>query len=160
MASAHHPALARWLRRYGPAEVLALVGALAGYFLLEAATGNHAAAAYGAAVGDNLAYYGFLFAREVAGRATLARRPTNRIRVWARSLHALTCEFGPAEVLDSTIVRPGCTAIATAALGPAAGVLAAKVVADLLFYVPVICTYELRRRRAERPAAARAAAAR
>jgi hypothetical protein len=33
-----------------------------------------------------------------------------------------------------------------AALGPAAGVLAAKLVADLAFYVPVIATDKLRKR--------------
>jgi hypothetical protein len=148
MASTRYAAPARWLRRYGPAELLALVGALAGYVSLQLATGSHAAAAYGAALGDNVAYYGFLFAREVAGQAGSARRPSERVRAVARSLRALTCEFGPAEVLDSTVVRPACTAIATATLGTAAGVLVAKLVADLLFYVPVICTYELRRRRA------------
>jgi hypothetical protein len=153
MAPARQSAPARWLRRYGPAEVVALVGSLAGYFLLALATGSHAAAVYGASIGDNAAYYGFLFAREVARPARLARRPCNRLRVVVRSLRALTCEFGPAEVLDTTIVRPGCTAIATPALGPAAGVLTAKVVADVIFYVPVICTYELRRRRGERVAA-------
>lgn len=147
MAPATRAAASRWLRRYGPAEMLALVGSLAGYLLLDLTTGNHAAAAYGAAVGDNGAYYGFLFAREVASRAAPVRRPSDRVRVCARSIRALTCEFGPAEVLDSAIVRPGCTSIATAALGPVAGVLVAKVVADLAFYVPVICTFELRRRR-------------
>lgn len=147
MAPARYAAPARWLRRYGPAELLALIGALAGYLSLELATGSHAAAAYGAALGDNVAYYGFLFAREVASRSASARRPSGRLRVVAQSLRALTYEFGPAEVLDSTVVRPACTAIATATLGTAAGVLVAKLVADVLFYVPVICTYELRRRR-------------
>jgi hypothetical protein len=146
MARPSRAAASRWLRRYGPAELLALAGALAGYLLLDLATGNHAAAAYGAAVGDNVAYYGFLFVREVASRAALVRRPSDRLRVVAGSLRALTCEFGPAELLDSTVVRPGCTSIATAALGPVLGVLVAKVVADLVFYVPVICTFELRRR--------------
>lgn len=120
-----------WLRRYGPAELLALIGALAGYAVMELATGSHAAAAYGAAIGDNLAYYGLLLARE-----TRAHGVPGAIR-------RMAVEFGPAEALDFTVVRPGCTAIATAALGPAAGVLVAKVVADLLFYVPVITTYEL-----------------
>jgi hypothetical protein len=32
------------------------------------------------------------------------------------------------------------------ALGPVVGVLAGKLVADLVFYVPVIATYELRKR--------------
>ena len=126
-----------WLRRYGPAELLALVGALAGYLLVDAATGNGAAAAFGAAAGDNVAYYGALLAREV--------RRTGAV---LRSLRTLACEFGPAEALDSTVVRPACTALATAALGPAAGVIAAKLLADLAFYVPVIGTYELRKLRA------------
>jgi hypothetical protein len=91
--------------------------------------------------------YGFLFAREVATRSGPARPSSGRLRVVAQSLRALTYEFGPTEVLDSAVVRPACTAIATATLGTAAGVLVAKLVADVLFYVPVICTYELRRRR-------------
>jgi hypothetical protein len=32
------------------------------------------------------------------------------------------------------------------ALGPAAGVLVAKIVADLVFYVPVVSTYEFTKR--------------
>jgi hypothetical protein len=123
-----------WLRRYAPAELLALIGALAGYLLVLVATHHAAAAAYGAAVGDNLAYYGLLAARE--SRRGLA------------AVGALAIEFGPAEALDSTVVRPACTALGAAALGPVAGVIAAKIVADLLFYVPVITSYELRKRAA------------
>jgi hypothetical protein len=125
--------LATWVRRYAPAELLALIGALAGYLVLEVATASHLAAAYGAAIGDNLAYYGLIVTREVRARGA---RPAAR---------ALALEFGPAEVLDSTIVRPGCTALATALLGPAVGVAVAKVLADLVFYAPVITTYEAQR---------------
>lgn len=145
-----------WLRRYGPAELLALAGALAGFLAVDAATGNHAAAAFGAAAGDNLAYYGALLARELRGRIALARRPSERLRAVAGSLRALACEFGPAEALDSTVVRPACTTIATSVLGPGAGVVVAKVVADLAFYAPVIATYELRRLHTERPLPAEA----
>jgi hypothetical protein len=127
-----------WIRRYGPAELAAVLGALAGYLVMELATGNHAAAAYGAAIGDNLAYYGVMLAREA------------RAHGLAPAVRRLAVEFGPAEALDFAVVRPGCTAIATAALGAAAGVLVAKVVADLLFYVPVIATYELRKSRTRR----------
>ncbi|HEV3376676.1 MAG TPA: hypothetical protein VG126_05295 [Thermoleophilaceae bacterium] len=145
-----YAAPARWLRRYGRAELLALAGSLAGYAVLQVATGSHAAAAYGAALGDGVAYYGFLLARDIAGQVAGARRASERLRAVGRSLRAMTCEFGPAELLDSTVVRPACTAIATAWLGTAAGVVVAKVVADVVFYVPVICTYELRRHRAGR----------
>jgi hypothetical protein len=130
-----------WLRRYGPAELLALLGALGGYVLLEAATGSRAAAAFGAAIGDNVGYYAVIAVREIAARRRLRQRHAVH-----RAAGALVLEFGPAEALDSAIVRPACTAVAAAALGPAAGVLAAKLVADLAFYAPVIASYELRKR--------------
>jgi hypothetical protein len=144
----------RWLRRYGPAELIALFGALAGYVLLEAATASHVAAAYGAALGDNLGYYGYIVAREI--RAKVAGRP-HRVRGALRVCRGLALEFGPAELLDSTIVRPACVAVATSAFGMALGVLVAKVAADLVFYVPVITTFELQGRYSARKAAAGAA---
>lgn len=122
-----------WLRRYGHAELTALAGALAGYLLLEVTTGSRAAAAFGAAAGDNVGYYGLLLAREVLQRHSLRR-----------SVRVLALEFGPAEALDTAFSRPACTALATALLGPA-GVVAGKLIADIAFYVPVIATYEWRK---------------
>ena len=107
-----------WLRRYGPAELIAIVGA---------------AAAYGAAVGDAVAYYGLLLAREARARGAFT------------AARALVVEFGPAEVLDAALVRPACMVLAVAALGPVVGVVVAKLAADLVFYVPVIVTYEATR---------------
>jgi hypothetical protein len=133
-----------WVRRYGPAELLALVGALAGWLAADLATGNTLVAAYAAALGDNVAYYGFLATREVRARWRVA--PGSPLGVGVRACVALAIEFGPAEALDSLVVRPACVAVGVAAIGPVAGVLAGKLVADLVFYVPVIATYELRKR--------------
>jgi hypothetical protein len=151
---------AECLRRYAPAELVALIGALAGNFLLEVATRNHEAATCGAAIGGNVGYYGMLVARDVrcANRAAGSQLPCHRLRVAVRSLRALAVQLGPAEALDTAIVRPACTTIATAALGPAVGVLVAKLVADLAFYVPVLTSYELRRRRRGRPGSGSVAA--
>jgi hypothetical protein len=133
-----------WVRRYGPAELLALIGAFAGWLAADLATGNALVAAYGAAIGDNVAYYGLLATREVRARSRAA--PGSRLGAGVRAFGVLAIEFGPAEALDSLVVRPACVAIGVAALGPAAGVLAAKLLADLVFYVPVIAAYELRKR--------------
>jgi hypothetical protein len=138
-----------WLRRYGPAELIALIGALAGYVLLEAATASHVAAAYGAALGDNLGFYGFIVAREIDAKVVGRPHP---VRGAVRVCRGLALEFGPAEMLDSTIVRPACVAVATGAFGMALGVLVAKVAADLVFYVPVITSFELQGRYANRKA--------
>jgi hypothetical protein len=123
-----------WLRRYGPAELLAVLGALAGFVLGDAVWGTVAAGAVCAAIGDNVAYYGLLLVREARARGVL---PAAR---------ALVVEFGPAEVLDGAFVRPACMALAVAALGPVMGVVVGKLAADLVFYVPVIVTYEATRR--------------
>ena len=122
-----------WLRRYGPAELVAIVGAVVGYAVAEALTSSAAAAAYGAAVGDNVAYYGLLLAREARARSVFT------------AARALVVEFGPAEVLDAALVRPAFMVLAVAALGPVVGVVVAKLAADLVFYVPVIVTYEATR---------------
>jgi hypothetical protein len=140
-----------WLRRYGPAEAFALLSALVGYVALEAATGSHAAAAYGAAVGDNVGYYGVLLARQLRADARVAR--SYGARGLARTLRRLAIEFGPAEALDATLLRPALTALAVTAAGPALGVLLGKLAADLVFYVPVITTYERTKQSAVRPAA-------
>ena len=138
-----------WLRRYGPAELLAVLTAIAGYAVMRA-TGSEAAAAYGAAIGDNVGYYGVLLVREVRAdaRAPRARDARYGPAGLARTGRALALEFGPAEALDATVVRPALTALAVATAGLAGGVILAKLAADLVFYVPVIATYELRRRAA------------
>ena len=124
-----------WLRRYGPAELVAIVGAVVGYAVDRGrVTSSAAAATYGAAVGDNVAYYGLLLAREARARGALT------------AARALLVEFGPAEVLDArrSSALP-CMVLAVAALGPVVGVVIAKLAADLVFYVPVIATYEATR---------------
>ena len=140
------PARHEWLRRYGPAEALALLASLTAFLLIDAITQSRAAGAYAAALANSTCYYGFLVGRETGLGVGHARRLGGEAygcRDAALGLRALLIEFGPAEALDVTIVRPSCTVLATGALGPAAGILAAKVVADLVFYVPVVSTCEL-----------------
>ena len=69
----------------------------------------------------------------------------------------LLLEFGPAELLDSLLIRPAALATGLALVTPPAlGALAGKLVADLLFYLPTIASYELIRRH-RRPASEEAA---
>jgi len=58
----------------------------------------------------------------------------------------MVVEFGPAEVLDTLLVRPAAMYLATRTLGTAtAGVVTGKVAADAVFYTIAIIGYELRR---------------
>jgi hypothetical protein len=59
----------------------------------------------------------------------------------------LVLEFGPAEALDTLLLRPGLLYIGICcAPDPALGVLLAELAADLCFYVPAIISHELLRR--------------
>src|SRR5688572_1591710 len=87
-----------WLARYAPAEAGAILGAL-----LAAAVvgpfGVAAATAYAGAIGDGIGFYGVLFVRD------LRRQPPRRGRV-VSTVRGLAMEFGPAELLDTLLVRP------------------------------------------------------
>ena len=138
---------AEWLERYGVAEVVGLCTAVTGSFAARALTGSELAAAYGGAMGENVGYYGVIISREVARdrRAAAALNRAYGLAGAARTTRNLLFEFGIAEVLDSAVLRPLAMGLGVRFFGRAAGVVVGKLVADVTFYVPVICAYELRR---------------
>jgi hypothetical protein len=132
---------AAWLRRYLPAELLAITATLAATGAALALTGSVLLAALAGTWAENLAYYGLMLARELRARG---RSP----RAALAALRDLLLEFGPAELLDSLLVRPAALYLAMAAAPtPLLGAAAGKLAADLIFYLPTIASYELLRRR-------------
>jgi hypothetical protein len=133
-----------WLARYGPAEVVGTLTAVGGSFAAYHATGSEVASAYGGAVGENVGFYGTILLREFLTDRRAGRRTT-------RTFMGLLFEFGPAEVLDSLVIRPLAMGLATQALGGrGVGVIVGKLLADVTFYLPVILSYELRQTLARR----------
>ena len=139
--------------RYGLAEVAGVCGALLGATLLRAMTGSDIAAAYGGSLGENVGFYGVIVGREVWQDRRAAHHAGERYRLphAIRTSAKLLIEFGLAEVLDSALVRPLAMGLGIRYLGREWGVLAGKVAADVLFYIPVITAYEWRRRLAREP---------
>jgi hypothetical protein len=141
--------LGTWIRRYGPSELIGIVVAFAGSWLMMAATGSAIAAAYGGSFGEALGFYGYLLTREMmkdayfAGARTAPYGPPQMRRTW----RGLFLEFGPAELLDTGLIRPMAMGVCTRLLGWAPGVVAGKLLADLVFYLPVIWVYERRQRK-------------
>lgn len=136
-----------WIRRYGVAEIAGIVTAVLGAWLVRTLTHHEVAAAYGGALGENVGFYGTIIAREAALEAGLARAAGRRFgaRAVLRIAVSLVTEFGPAELLDSGVIRPLAMGVAVRMLGPV-GIVAGKVAADVTFYVPVIISYEIRKR--------------
>jgi hypothetical protein len=143
---------ADWLRRYGVAEAAGICTALLAAWLADALGAPLVAVAYAATMGENVGFYGTIIGRQLAWDRRAARAGGERYsarHLW-RTTRELLLEFGPAEVLDSVVVRPLAIGLGVRFLGRDAGVVAGKLAADVSFYLPVILTYELRRRAAGR----------
>lgn len=140
------PRVARWLARYGVAEVTATLGALGGALLLRALTGSEVLAAYGGAMGEIVGFYGFIAARDLLGAHRAARSGglVFGAREAALAGRELAIEFGPGEIVDSLLIRPLMMGLGAHWLGGAAGIVAGKLAADALFYAIVIGTHEAR----------------
>jgi len=130
--------LRRWVRRYGPAEIVAILASYAGWFGAVALGAALIVAGYAAAWAENLGFYGAMALTAWRAAPAGARR---------RALALLLVEFGPAELLDSLLVRPLAVSGAVALLGAGAGVLAGKLLGDALFYLIAIASHEWLRRR-------------
>jgi len=131
-----------WLRRYLPAELLSLpagfIGGMAGSALFD----SLAAAAAGATLGEVSGFYCSIIARDLHANAGLGR--LRGVVVTARNA---VLEFGPAEWLDTLVIRPAALMAALTITGNLLlGLAIGKLVADALFYAPTVVAFELRTR--------------
>ena len=141
-----------WIRRYGAAELTGTAAALGGYWAGQALTGSLVVSAFAAALSESVAFYTVLLLRDMVrdAYAAGARRVRYGPREMAGTWRNLFIEFGPIEVLDATVLRPLCMGLGGRYLGPRLGVIAGKVLADVVFYSVPILTREARLRRAAR----------
>lgn len=144
------PRLLEWLRRYLPAELLLVAATLAAAGLVMHATHSGLRAALAGTWAGNAAYFGLLLAQDVrlTRRVRRLHGQAYTWRTFGLNLRALAVEFGLAEVLDSLLIRPALMYYLPRWLGHfGAGILLAKLLADVTFYVPAILSYELSKKR-------------
>ena len=130
-----------WVRRYGPAEVACLLGMLAASHLAVRVTDSPPLLAAGAILGATVGFYGVLVVGVLREQRTLdGDGPLTR--VVARTTVLLVAEFGVAEVLDTLFWRPALMMAGVVLVrdvwviwDPVWGLLAGKIVSDVLFYV-------------------------
>jgi hypothetical protein len=138
--------IVEWTRRYLPCEIAGWVGELGGGAAVYWLTGSYAAAVVAGTIGASVGYYAIAY---VNGVRWVSR--TLRGRVWPmrvlvanfRALRSIAIEFGPAEIIDSVLIRPvalyaGPYMVGNVALGWVLGSL----LADVGFYVLAIFSYE------------------
>jgi hypothetical protein len=144
-----------WLRRYGPLELVGTLGALGAAGAVMMLTEQPGLAALAGVVGENVGFYAFAGWRALRRQlalnpgATVGRELAMAWAIGRGTMVDLLSEFGPAEILDTAVVRPALLYAATLATGSVAlGVLIGKLLADLVFYgIAHLSFIHLRRRR-------------
>lgn len=140
--------LARWLRRYGPAELAAILAALACVTLAALLTNNELVLALTSACSTVAGYYGVMFARELTRqvRSGASLRPAT-----AAAARNLALEFGGAEALDSLLVSPMLVYLCMQSLpNPHVAVTVSELASSVVFYTLVITARQTRLARLRR----------
>ncbi len=144
-----NPRLKEWLKRYLPAEIVAAIVLLLTVWLTFSLTGTMVVAAYVGTICEALGYYCYIAVRDI--NKDIRHHKENNIKYgffsFLKNFRNLILEFGLSEALDTFLVRPFFIFFLPLLLGNLAlGVLLAKLVSDLIFYIPTVIFYELRKK--------------
>lgn len=126
-----------WLRRYGPAEIACLVTMLIASVIAAQLTDSPPLLAMSAIAGATVGFYGVLLTAVMREQLVLLPSAPHRTRrALRRSVALLAAEFGVAELTDTFFLRPALMMLGVIVLRDAVwGLLAGKIVADVLFYL-------------------------
>jgi len=135
-----------WLQRYLPAEILSIIFTLISTWLVFEWTHNAITTALAGTWGGNIGYFGYILVSDILNSINKCKNNNQKyswINLWI-NIKALVIEFGVAELVDSLLIRPALMYYFPIWLGNLSlGVIAAKLAADVTFYIPAIISYEL-----------------
>jgi hypothetical protein len=133
-----------WVKYYLPAEITGSVFAVLTAIIAFHLTDKHAVSAIAATAGENIGFYGAMAVTEwriqcFTGRSGVVARIK-------RTFGVLLIQFGPAEALDSALLRPLSMYVGPMVTGGiGTGALLGKIMADGIFYGLAIISYEMHR---------------
>ncbi|MFA5796624.1 MAG: hypothetical protein WC916_01130 [Candidatus Woesearchaeota archaeon] len=138
-----------WFFRYAPANICALIGTLLAAYLVFLLTHNLIIAAFAGTIGDGIGYYVCIIFGDI--RASLKKHRANKKAYTYKSflitLRNMLVEFGPSEIIDTFIIRPAIMYFTSLYIAPIVlGWTIGKYAADIIFYIPVVISYELRKK--------------
>ncbi len=139
----------KWIKRYLPAEILGTLTAIILATAVSFVTENVLIIALVSTWSENLGFYGTMIFQEVKESVQKHRKMNKHYGLvsFGKSLRNIFLEFGVSETVDSLFLRPAVMFFTVTNIGNLQlGVLVGKVIADIIFYIPVIIIYELRKK--------------
>ncbi|MEK6825284.1 MAG: hypothetical protein AABY00_00700 [Nanoarchaeota archaeon] len=139
--------------RYLPAELIGTASAFAaGAYAANHFNNNALAIGYAATLGETIGFYTTIITQQVREDRKQAQRnqqPYGFQGALSTSWDLIR-EFGLAEVIDTPLIRPSAKALGTKVLGPETGILAGKLVGDLMYFIIAGTCHELTKRKKEK----------
>jgi hypothetical protein len=129
---------AAWRRRYGVAELVGTAALVLAALAIQRTTGSIVAAALAGSLAEAGWFYAVLLVRQSRVERKEARVGGFEARPVRELGRDLLFEFGAAERLDGLVLRPLCLGLGLWLIGGWPGLLLGKLVADTLFYGPVL----------------------
>jgi hypothetical protein len=142
--------IVEWAKRYGLAEVLSLSLTVFSTWLTFKLTSNGVITALAGTWAGNVGFFGTILIQDILLAVKQLRLSGGKysIETFYKNARALFVEFGIAEVFDSFLIRPFLMFYIPRLLGKLSlGIIIAKFLADITFYVPAIISYELSKKK-------------
>lgn len=144
-----HKKLKEWLKRYLPAEIFATIGAVLGAVGFYYFTSSRAIGAIAGTILEVISYFAFILVRDILNSRKDHQLNYKRYGFvgFLKNIRNILVEFGPAEVIDNLVIRPLFFYIFPLLIGNyAIGIIAGKIAADIVYYLPTIALYEFRKK--------------
>ena len=138
-----------WIKRYLLAEILCTALSLATAWVIHRTTGDNVLAAFGGSAMASISFYGIIAYNDV--RKSLKHHRKHDLGhdfvAYFKDLRNLIIEFGPSEILDVLAVRPFFMYLIPKLIGQfVLGTFIGKIMADVVFFIPAIVMYEVRKK--------------
>lgn len=144
--------ITEWVKRYLLADVVSTILSLGTAWAIMEGTGDRVLAAFIGSAVASISFYGIVAAADVR-KSIKKHRADNekyKIKSFLIDFRNLIIEFGPAEILDVLAVRPFFMYLIPKLTGEfLLGTFIGKMIADVIFFIPAIIMYELRKKHLE-----------
>ena len=135
--------------RYLAVEIISTILSLGAAYFVKYVSDNDIAAAYAGSVVASVSFYGLILFKDVKLSRKKHRSESKKYNfksVW-KDFRNLLVEFGPSEILDVALVRPFFMYVIPIIISNfMLGTFIGKILADIVFYIPAIFMYEIRKK--------------
>ncbi len=129
-----------WFYRYSIPLLLATLSSIVSASIIKSITGNNILAGVGATWIDNITFYGYVYLKDV-------KRKNFTLTNFIKQIRNMIIEFGPAEYLDTFLVRPFFLSVVPYFINNyQLAILLGSLLAEITYFIPVITFYELRKK--------------